>query len=413
MLLAMLVVSRPNFVNRDRRPLGTALLGEGFLLFAIELYFTWEVYNPMKVMLKANLRVADFSVTMRVRISRYRFIEQKMTTYSIQQARDLVKEILVKAGASAPMALSTAKALVLAESQGLSSHGLGRVAQYVTHLKNGRANGSAVPSVSKRKGAAFVIDAQQGLAFPACDLAIEQAICTAQQHGVAFVGVINSHHCGVVIDHLRAVADAGLVGIGFANSPAAMPMAGGKHAVFGTNPIAAIFPRRTGLRLMLDLSLSEVARGKLMIAANKGESIPLGWALDSDGNPTTDPKAGMDGFMLPIGAASSSKGSVLALMVELLVSAVIGAHFSYEADTFFVDAGNQPRIGQAFIVIDPAALSGAEHYFNRMEAMIAEMLIDEDVRLPGARREAIRLKAEADGIVVANSLIAQWREVSK
>jgi (2R)-3-sulfolactate dehydrogenase (NADP+) len=138
-----------------------------------------------------------------------------MTTYSIQQARELVQEILVKAGALAPMASSTAKALVLAESQGLSSHGVGRVTQYVTHLKNGRANGSAVPSVTKRKGAAFVIDAQQGLAFPACDLAIEQAISTAQQHGVAFVGVINSHHCGVVIDHLRPVADAGLVGIGF------------------------------------------------------------------------------------------------------------------------------------------------------------------------------------------------------
>jgi (2R)-3-sulfolactate dehydrogenase (NADP+) len=401
-------------VNRDRRPLGTALLGgEGFLLFGIELYFTWEVYNPMKVVLKANLRVADFSVTMRVSISRYRFIGLNMTTYSIQQARDLVKEILVKAGASSQMASSTAKALVLAESQGLSSHGLGRVTQYATHLKNGRANGSAVPSVTKRKGAAFVIDAQQGLAFPACDLAIEQAISTAQQYGVAFVGVINSHHCGVVIDHLRPVADAGLVGIGFANSPAAMPMAGGKHAVFGTNPIAAIFPRRADLPLMLDLSLSEVARGKLMIAANKGESIPLGWALDCDGNPTTDPKAGMDGFMLPIGAASSSKGSVLALMVELLVSAVIGAHFSYEADTFFVDAGNQPRIGQAFIVIDPAALSGAEHYFNRMEAMISEMLVDDEVRLPGARRDAIRRKAEADGIVVADSLIVQWREVSK
>jgi (2R)-3-sulfolactate dehydrogenase (NADP+) len=93
----------------------------------------------------------------------------------------------------------------------------------------------------------------------------------------------------------------------------------------------------------------------------------------------------------------------------LLVSAVIGAHFSYEADTFFVEAGNQPRIGQAFIVIDPAALSGSRQYFDRMEAIIAEMLIDPEVRLPGVRREAIRLASEREGIEVAEALISQWK----
>jgi (2R)-3-sulfolactate dehydrogenase (NADP+) len=332
-----------------------------------------------------------------------------MPQLSLQQATQLVQDTLSRAGASAHMASSTARALVLAEAQALSSHGLSRVTQYATQLRNGRVNGQAVAGVIKRKGATLVIDAQQGLAFPACDLAISEAISLAATHGVAFVGVINSHHCGAVIDHLRPLAEKALVGIGFANSPAAMPMAGGKHAIFGTNPIAAIFPRRDALALMLDLSLSEVARGKLMVADEKGQSIPEGWALDAQGNPTTNARAGMEGFMLPIGAASSSKGSVLALMVELLVSAVIGAHFSYEADTFFVEAGNQPRIGQAFIVIDPAALSGSEHYFDRMEAIIAEMLRDPEVRMPGVRREAIRLASEQGGVAVADTLVAQWR----
>jgi (2R)-3-sulfolactate dehydrogenase (NADP+) len=336
-----------------------------------------------------------------------------MAHLSLAQATELVEKVLSDAGASPAMARVTAQALVLAESQGLSSHGLSRVAQYAMHLRNGRAVGSAVVSVSKRKGAALVVDAKQGLAFPACALAVNEAISTAKQLGVAFAGVVNSHHCGVVVDHLRPVAQAGLVGIGLANSPAAMPMAGGKHAVFGTNPIAAIFPRRDAVPLMLDLSLSEVARGKLMVAAERAESIPQGWALDSQGNPTTDPKEGMEGFMLPIGAASSSKGSVLALMVELLVSAVIGAHFSYEADTFFIEAGNQPRLGQAFIVIDPAALSGADHYFNRMEAIIAEMLMDDDVRLPGVRREAIRLEREKNGLAIADAMIANWQNIVK
>ncbi|MEN9627161.1 MAG: hypothetical protein RJA10_387, partial [Pseudomonadota bacterium] len=307
----------------------------------------------------------------------------------------LVAGYLQGAGATPAMALSTARALVLAESQGLGSHGLSRVAQYATHLRNGRVNGAAVPQVLRRKGGALVVDAQEGLAFPACELAVREAVAAAQAQGVAFAGVVRSHHCGVVVDHLRAAAEAGLVGLGFANSPAAMPAAGGRHAIFGTNPVAAVFPRAAGLPLMIDLSLSEVARGKLMVAAKDGKPIPEGWALDAEGRPTTDPKAGLAGSMLPIGAASSPKGAMLALVVELLVTAVIGANFGFEASSFFVDEGNRPGIGQAFIVIDPGALAGRDGFLSRVEVLVAEMQRDEGVRLPGARREALRTKAMA------------------
>ncbi len=339
----------------------------------------------------------------------------------LEAVHTLVAGALQGAGASAAMAHSTARALVLAESQGQGGHGLSRVAQYSTHLRNGRANGQAVPVVLKRKGAALVVDAQEGLAFPACDLAVAEAINTARTQGVAVAGVVRSHHCGVVVDHLRAVAAAGMVGLGFANSPAAMPAAGGKHPIFGTNPVAAVFPRRqdasapAGSRdpLMIDLSLSEVARGKVMLAAKEGRPIPVGWALDAQGQPTTDAKAALAGSMLPLGAVSSPKGAMLALMVELLVTAVIGANFGFEASSFFVDEGNRPGIGQAFIVIDPGALAGNDHYLDRLEVLVAEMLSDAGVRLPGARREALRRKAEAEGLEVSDALLAQWRGAAK
>ena len=330
-----------------------------------------------------------------------------MAHISMDQARDLVGRALRKAGANEAMATATARALVLAEAQGLASHGLSRVPQYTTHLRNGRADGAAVAVVARRKGAAVLVDARQGLAFPACDLAVAQAIAAARDVGVCFAGVTNSHHCGVLVDHLRAVAAAGLVGLGFANSPAAMPAAGGKHPVFGTNPVAAVFPRRSADPLLIDLSLSEVARGKLMVAAREGKAIPLGWALDGAGQPTTDPKAGMVGSMLPVGAVSSTKGAMLALIVELLVTAVIGAQFGFEASSFFVDAGNQPRIGQAFIVIDPGALAGSDVYFDRMEKVIAEMLLDDGVRLAGARRLALEAKARDAGLALPDALLAQ------
>jgi (2R)-3-sulfolactate dehydrogenase (NADP+) len=325
----------------------------------------------------------------------------------------LVAQQLQAAGANAAMANSTATALVLAEAQGQAGHGISRVAQYCTHLRNGRANGAAQPQVSQRKGGALVVDAQEGLAFGACALAVAEAITAARVHGIAVAGVVRSHHCGVVVDHLRPVAAAGMVGLGFANSPAAMPAAGGKHPIFGTNPVAAIFPRaNAGVNaepLTIDMSLSEVARGKLMVAAKEGRPIPAGWALNADGQPTTDAQAGLAGSMLPIGAASSSKGAMLALVVELLVTAVIGAQFGFEANSFFVDQGNRPGIGQAFIVIDPGALAGHASYLARVEVLIEEMQRDDGVRLPGARRAALLQRAQADGIEVHDALLASWR----
>ena len=327
----------------------------------------------------------------------------------ISEVQALVSAALQRAGANPAMAEATASALVLAEAQGLGSHGLSRVGQYSTHLRNGRANGAAVPQVLRRKGGALVVDAGEGLAFAACTLAVTEAIAAAREHGIALAGVARSHHCGVVVDHLRAVAAAGMVGLGFANSPAAMPAAGGRHPVFGTNPVAAVFPRRGQDPLMIDLSLSEVARGKVMVAAKKGEAIPLGWALDADGQPTTDAQAALAGSMLPIGAATSPKGAMLALVVELLVTALIGGRFGFEASSFFVDEGNRPGLGQAFIVIDPGALAGSDGFFDRIEVLLAEMLQDDGVRLPGARREALRCRAEADGLEVADALLAAWR----
>ncbi len=319
-----------------------------------------------------------------------------------------VAQALREAGANEAMAQSTARALVLAEAQGLGSHGLSRVAQYATHLRNGRVVGGALPELVRRKGGALLVDAHEGLAFPACELALAQAVAAARECGVAFAGVVNSHHCGVVVDHLRAAAAAGMVGLGFSNSPAAMPAAGGRHPVFGTNPVAAVFPRRGADPLLIDLSLSEVARGKVMVAAKQGQPIPLGWALDAEGRPTTDARAALAGSMLPLGAVTSPKGAMLALVVELLVSALIGANFGFEASSFFEDAGNRPHLGQVFVLVDPGALAGADNYLDRVEVLIDELLKDDEVRLPGARREALRRRSEAEGLDVPDALLAAW-----
>jgi (2R)-3-sulfolactate dehydrogenase (NADP+) len=307
------------------------------------------------------------------------------------------------------MAGVTAQALVAADAQGLASHGVARVPQYAAHLRLGRVDGKAVAKVVRARGGAVLVDAADGLAFPGCALAIAEAIARAREHGVAFAAVTNSHHFGAAAHHIEPVAAEGMVGVAFGNSPSAMPAWGGRHAIFGTNPIAAVFPRRSVPPLVVDLSLSEVARGKLMVAAREGKPIPPGWALDKDGNPTTDPKAGLEGMMLPAGGV---KGAMLALVVELLCCALTGAHMGFEADTFFSEAGNRPKIGQAFLVIDPGALAGHDVFHERVETLVATMLRDPDVRLPGARRQSLAARAAREGVEVPQLLFDQIRQLA-
>ncbi|MCD7098091.1 Ldh family oxidoreductase [Stenotrophomonas sp. MMGLT7] len=336
---------------------------------------------------------------------------------SWDEAQALVQRALQAAGALPENAAPTAQALVLAEAQGLASHGLGRIPSYVGHLRSGRVLGTVHPVVAHQRGAVLLIDARNGLAFAACAQGMQQALEIARRQGVALLGVTNSHHAGVLVDHLRPVAAAGMVGVAVANASACMPAAGGKRALFGTNPIAAIFPRRAGAQpadpIMIDLALSEVARGKLMTAAQRGQSIPLGWALDRDGQPTTDPKAGLEGTLLPIGATTSPKGAMLALMVEVLAGALLGANLGTEMGSFFTHDGAPLRMGHLFIVIDPGALAGQDGYYARVEDLVSTMLEEEGVRLAGARRLALERQARIHGVQIPRALYEQIEELAR
>jgi (2R)-3-sulfolactate dehydrogenase (NADP+) len=315
------------------------------------------------------------------------------------------------------MALAAAKALVTAETEGLATHGTSRVALYAQHLREARVDGKAKLAILKRKGATCLIDARNGLAYEASAIAVRETIKRAQRYGVSFTGIINSHHFGAAGYHLAPIAEAGLVGLAFTNSPSAINPWGGKRALYGTNPVAAIFPRRgdagvTGVvsqpPIVVDLSLTEVVRGKIMLYAKEGKPIPAGWALDREGRATTDPQAALTGSLAAIGGM---KGTMLALIVEVLCSAVSGAAFSFENDSYF-EPGGKPRIGHAILAIDPEALAGSAAYFERLEVMISRMLEEEGVRLPGARRHAAVADARENGIEVPPALLEELQRLA-
>ena len=331
-----------------------------------------------------------------------------MPNLALDELTDLATRALKRAGAAKAMATATAQALVAAEAEGLPGHGLSRVALYAQHLREGRADGKAKPKIIRKVGATCLIDAGGGLAFPAAALAVKEAIKRAQRYGIAFAGVTNSHHFGAAAYHLAPIAAAGMAGIALTNSPAAINAWGGKKAFFGTNPIAAIFPRKHTAPIVVDLSLTEVTRGKIMLMAKEGQSIPLGWAVDRDGNPTTSAQAALTGSLTAIGGV---KGTALALMVEALCVALTGAALSHENDSYF-EPGNKPRIGHAIIAINPQALAGADAYFARIEDMVSHLLVDEGVRLPGARRQQATARAQAEGIAIAESLHQELRKLA-
>ena len=321
-----------------------------------------------------------------------------------QSLLQLACTALERAGANHRMAEAAARHLVRAEAQGLATHGLSRVPFYCGMLRGGRADGAANPVMVTERAGACLIDNRDGLPYVSAQWAVEEAIQRARRNGIAFAGIRNSGHVGVLGIHVEAIAQAGMVGFGFTNSPAAIPPWGGKKPLFGTNPMAAAFPRPGKAPIIVDLALTTVARGRIMMAMKRGERIPEGWALDRNGKPTTDPKEAIEhGSLFAIGGA---KGTMLALSFELICAALTGAAIGPEADSFFSEEGNRPRIGQAFMAIDPGGLAGMKTYWERTEAVVAAMLSDPEVRLPGARRFASEESAKK-GVEVPDDLMAQ------
>ncbi|HWK00830.1 MAG TPA: Ldh family oxidoreductase [Xanthobacteraceae bacterium] len=324
-----------------------------------------------------------------------------MPTLSLSEAQQLVTAALTRSGASAENAESVARALVAAEADGLKGHGLSRVPTYAAQAKAGKIDGRAKPSLKWRKPGVAAIDAAHGFAYPAIDLALAELPGAAKKNGIASAGIHRSHHCGAAGLPVEKLAEQGLMALMFANTPGAIAPWGGSQAVFGTNPIAFACPLPSHAPIVVDLSLSKVARGNILAAKQKNEKIPEGWALDAGGKPTTDPNAALGGTMLPLGDA---KGTALALMVELLAAGLTGANYAADASSFLDAKGSPPGTGQLLIVFDPAAFGGSLAHFATLAQSIEGQA---GARLPGTRRLQLRDKAKRDGVTVADALVAE------
>ncbi|NNE23060.1 MAG: Ldh family oxidoreductase [Rhizobiales bacterium] len=328
------------------------------------------------------------------------------TTLTIDQARRLTARALTKSGAKRGNIKYLLDAIIETERQGLSSHGLFWVPIYCEHLKCGKLDGQAKPEITRLSPVSYRADAKSGFAHPAIDKGFAKIIPAAKRSGIAAIAVTNSYNCGTLGIHTARLAEAGLIGWGFTNAPASIAPTGGKTPVVGTNPVSMAVPDGNGnARFVIDQSSSVIAKSEVMRHKTEGKPIPLGWALDADGNPTDDPVEGLKGSMAPSGG---QKGFGQGLMVEIMAAAASGAMLGSQCSSFATNDGGPCNTGQFFIAIDPQGFSGGL-FGTRVDDLCAAITGQDGARLPGSNRAAQRTRIDAEGIALKKDLLKRIR----
>ena len=316
-------------------------------------------------------------------------------TMTLDEIEDLAFRALVVAGTSEANARPLAVATAATEADGVASHGLAYIPIYCEHVQCGKVDGQAQPGLEQPRPAWLSADAATGFAHPAIDIGFERLIPLGRAQGIAALSVRNSYNCGVLGYHTARLARAGLVGLGFTNAPASIAASGGRKPVVGTNPFSLAVPGQAEPALLIDQSASTIAKSEVMKHAREGKPIPEGWALDADGNPTTDAEAGLKGSMAPSGGY---KGVGVAMLVEVFAAALSGATLGIHASPFAGTAGGPPKTGQFFIALDPGVNGG---FAERIADLVGAVRAQVGAHLPGDGRAAARARAEREGVAVS------------
>lgn len=306
--------------------------------------------------------------------------------------------------------------LVTADLQGIDTHGTRRLAPYLARIRDGVFNPRPNIRLEQTGTSAAIVEGDNGLGPVVGCRGLELALRLAKESGTAYVGCRNSQHFGALAPYALRAAEAGVLCFLGTNAFTTMAPWGGRDIRVGNNPLGLGAPRRNAPPFILDIAMSVAARGKMRKAAEKGEPIPEGWALDADGSPTTDPEKGLAGYVLPIGG---HKGYGLALMVDVLAGALSGGAVSTEVNSLFQQRDRPQRVSHFFIAIDPAKTIGTEAYLDRIETLCALMKTTEPfdaespVLVPG-EIEAQRMQERCEaGIPMESELLESIRGLAR
>ena len=319
-----------------------------------------------------------------------------MPEISIRDIERVSKDALLRHGASENAASIMADAIAWAEARANRICGLYYLESYCRQLETGRINRDAVPSTDAVRRSVLKVHADDGFAQVAFDAAFEQAVALTRETGIASVNIGRAHTCTALGWFTERAASAGLIAIGMTNASPIVAPFGGSRRVIGTNPMAFAVPDGAGgVAFAFDQATTVVTLGAVNMAKEAGEPIPEGWAVDADGNPTTDPEAALKGSLLSAGGA---KGWGVGAMVEILAAGLTGGRLSQDVKPLKAPEGEPHDLGQVFILIDPSA---SPDFGDRLAGLIAGVEADGRGRLPGYGRAPLEAVAVPEALWTA------------
>ncbi len=309
-----------------------------------------------------------------------------------------------------------ADCLVQTNLWGIDSHGVLRVPIYIKRLRSGAMNKEPDITSVRDLGALEVLNGDDGCGYVVGKKAMNRALAKAENNGIGAVGVMRSNHFGAAALYTKMAANRGMIGIAMTNVVPNVVAPGGSKPIVGNNPFAVSVPTFGDFPFTLDISLSAVAGGKLLLASKKGEKIPLDWATDKDGRPTDDPDKGFAGFLLPVGG---HKGYGLALVVDLLCGLLTGGAYLHGLKGMYKYPDDPSLTGHFFIAINPLALMEKEHFKGRMDDFYQQIKsspmwdASREMLMPGELEYRTEMKRKQEGIALPQELVVELNQLAK
>ncbi len=316
-------------------------------------------------------------------------------------ARAFAHALLAAHGLPAKDAARAAECLVLADLRGVQTHGLLRLPGYLDRIRRGLVDPRPALEPARVTPVAASLDGRNGLGFVVGTRAMAEAVAMARASGIGVVSVRRSTHFGMAATYVLQALEAGMVSMVFTNASRAMPPWGGREPLLGTSPLAVGVPGGRLAPFVLDMSPSIAARGKIRIAEKRGAQIPLGWALDAEGRPTTDPTAALAGVVLPIGGP---KGSGLAMMMDIFCGVLSGAAYAGDVGDQYRGFDRPQDVGHFFLAMRPDLFVPVDEVRARMDVLV-QRIRDcpraegfDEILMPGEIEARTAAKREKSGI---------------
>lgn len=340
----------------------------------------------------------------------------KATTYIWEDLELFCKEVFIKAGVSDQRAEIVAKSLIEADLRGVDSHGVVRTAIYLERLEKSMIDANAEILVASNDESVLLLDGQNTFGAVVGTEALNLAMKKSQEKGVGLVGVKNSNHFGTGAFYVKQAIEKDLILMVLSNASQTMPPTGGVKPFLGTNPLAVGVPAGKQSPFVLDMATSVVARGKIIVEAEKGNSIPEGWAIDKNGQSTTNPQAALEGSVLPLGGA---KGYGISMFIDILAGVLTGAGFGKYVNNMYENWEEPQNVGHIFLAIDIKKFMPLEHFKERMDQYISELKAEpkavgvEEIFIPGEIEERRSEERKKSGIVLPVKVAQTLEEIGE